>query len=145
MPEAKTGIGIVEDDARVRRAIARLLRSAPFAIETFESAEAFLCRPHREACTCLLLDLDLPGGQSGRELADTLTATQSHLPIIFLSAREPRATNTCPSRAGAWLTKPLEEQDRFAAIREALTQGRNASAERQSAAEPTDRRHWTPS
>ena len=119
MIEAKTIIGVVEDDPLVRRAITRLLLSAHFAVETFESAEAFLRSPHREACTCLLLDVDLPG-QSGRELAHTLTAAKSHVPIIFITAREPHAADPYFRRAVAWLTKPFEANDLFAAIQEAL-------------------------
>jgi FixJ family two-component response regulator len=121
MPEIQVVICVVDDDAMVRKAIARLLRAAGFTTETFASAETFLRSPHREVFTCLILDIDLPG-QSGWELAHSFTASQSHVPIIFLTAREPRAADTCPSRAVTWLTKPCEADDLFAAIREALTQ-----------------------
>jgi FixJ family two-component response regulator len=127
MPEATAVICVVDDDAMVRKAIARLLRSAGFATETFESAEAFLRSPHRDACTCLLLDIDLPG-QSGQELAHSFTAAKSHVPIVFLTAREPSAADACPSRAVAWLTKSFEADDLFAAIREALTRAGKESA-----------------
>ena len=127
MPEAQAVICVVEDDPMVRRALARLLRSVGFTTETFASAETFLHSPHREACTCLILDIDLPG-QSGRELAHSFTAAKSHVPIIFLTAREPRAADACPSRAVTWLTKPCEADDLFAAIREALTRAGKESA-----------------
>jgi FixJ family two-component response regulator len=126
MSEAPAVICVVDDDAMVRKAITRLLRAAGFTTEAFESAEAFLRSPHRAACTCLILDVDLPG-QSGRELAHSFTTAKNHMPIIFLTAREARAADACPSRAVAWLTKPFEADDLFAAIREALTRAGKAS------------------
>src|SRR5262249_32709512 len=92
MPEAQAVIGVVDDDALVRKALARLLRVAGFTVETFESAEAFLHSPHCEACTCLILDVDVPG-QSGRELAPSFAGAKSHVPIILLTAREPSAAD----------------------------------------------------
>jgi FixJ family two-component response regulator len=127
MPEIQVVICVVDDDAMVRKAIARLLRAAGFTTETFASAETFLRSPHQEVCTCLILDIDLPG-QSGRELAHSFTAAKSHVPIIFLTAWEPRAADACPSRAVTWLTKPCEADDLFAAIREALTRAGKDSA-----------------
>jgi FixJ family two-component response regulator len=111
----------------VRKAITRLLRATGFTTAAFESAEAFLRSPHCEACTCLILDIDLPG-QSSRELAHALTAAKNCVPIIFITAREPRAADACLSRAVAWLTKPVEDCDLLAAIREALTRAGKASA-----------------
>ena len=127
MPEAHVVICVVDDDAMVRKALARLLQVEGFTVETFESAEAFLGSSHHEACTCLLLDIDLPG-QSGRQLAHTFTAVKSHIPINFLTAREPRADDASSSRAVAWLAKPVDADDLCAAIREALTRAGKASA-----------------
>jgi FixJ family two-component response regulator len=119
MPEPHVVICVVDNEAVVRTALARLLRSVGFTTETFA-----------EACTCLILDVDVPG-QSGRELAHSLTVAQSHVPIIVLTAREPSAADAGPSRVVAWLTKPVEADDLFAAVREALTRAGNASASRQ--------------
>jgi FixJ family two-component response regulator len=68
-------IVVIDDDPLVRRAIVRLLRLAPCTVETFESAEAFLGRPRREAPACLILDVDLPG-LSGPALQRTLAVAQ---------------------------------------------------------------------
>src|SRR5207253_9110373 len=55
---------IVDDDASVREAVGSLLRSAGLTVETFASAREFLASPRRDAPSCLVLDVELPG-QSG--------------------------------------------------------------------------------
>jgi hypothetical protein len=52
-------VAIVDDDESVRRALARLLRSAGYAIASFEGGAEFLRSP--DGADCLLLDLDMPG------------------------------------------------------------------------------------
>ena len=100
MPEVPAVSCVVDDDAMVRTALTRLLRAAGCPTEAFASAEAFLRRPHREVCTGLILDVDLPD-HSGRKLAHSTTAAKSHMPIIVLTAREPSAADACPRRAVA--------------------------------------------
>ena len=52
---------IVDDDEHVRTALARLLRSAGYRVETFDSAEAFIEGADPGSCrACLLFDLQLP-------------------------------------------------------------------------------------
>ena len=77
MLEEKAVIFVIDDDPMVRSAIARLLRSAHFTVETFDSAEAFLRSSHREVPACLVLDVDLPG-LSGLELQRTLTEAKTN-------------------------------------------------------------------
>jgi FixJ family two-component response regulator len=135
MPEAKTVLCVVEYDALVRRALARLLRSAHFAVETFASVGAFLQYPHRETCSCLLLDIDIPGVR-GQKLEHVLTEAQSHMPIICLTAHESLAANPCPSSAVTLLTQPFEDYALFAAIREALAQAVSSKRSHRSHTRP---------
>ena len=83
---AKTAlIAIVDDDLLVRRSLERLMKSVGLRVETFASAEAFLHSGHVHDTTCLILDVRLPG-MDGLELQRQLAATQSRLPIIFVTA-----------------------------------------------------------
>lgn len=134
MPEAKAVIVVIDDDPRVRRAIARLLRSAHLTVEAFDSAEAFLRRPCRDAPACLVLDVDLPG-LSGIELQRTLTETKRPIPIIFITAQgnPPMAAAALQARAIAVLTKPFDDQDLFDALGEALARQERESAWHQEA------------
>src|SRR5262245_61890767 len=76
---------LVDDDADVRRAVARLLRARGFAVATYPSAEAFLERPPRsDRPCCLVMDLRLPG-LCGLDLHDRLGSMGIHIPVVFVS------------------------------------------------------------
>ena len=53
-------IYIVDDDVSVCRALALLLRSHGFKVETFTRAAGFLAFKHPKVPSCLLLDIRLP-------------------------------------------------------------------------------------
>jgi two-component system, LuxR family, response regulator FixJ len=76
---------IVDDDDRVRRALARTTRAAGYEVLTFARVVPCLqyCRDHRP--DCMVLDLHLPG-ESGLDLARTLEAGSRPVPIVFISA-----------------------------------------------------------
>lgn len=72
----------VVDDDSVRNALARLVRSAGYRVETFGSATAFRDRVGSNTCpACLILDVQLPH-VSGLELQRKLAAA---LPVIFVT------------------------------------------------------------
>ena len=129
MPEEKAVIFVIDDDPRVRIAVARLLRSAHFTVETFDSAEAFLRSPHRDAPACLVLDVDLPG-LSGLELQRTLTEAKMSIPIIFITGQSnlSMAADALQAGAVAFLTKPFDDQDLFDALGEAIAREGRESA-----------------
>jgi len=52
---------VVDDDASVRGALARLLHSAGYQTEAFSSAEGFLAQGRFDAPGCILLDVRMPG------------------------------------------------------------------------------------
>jgi len=54
-------IYLVDDDAAVRNALARMLREEGWPVETFDSAEAFLQRADGSVQGCLVLDVSMPG------------------------------------------------------------------------------------
>ncbi len=71
---------VVDDDASVLRAAARLFRSVGLHVETFESAEAFLASRRPSGPGCLILDLQMPGA-SGMELHQSLADHGIDLPV----------------------------------------------------------------
>src|SRR6266516_2428983 len=91
---------IVDDDASVREAVGSLLRSAGLTVETFGSAREFLASPRRDAPSCLVLDVELPG-QSGLDLQQELIKGNVRVPIIFLTGRGDIPMSVRAIRAGA--------------------------------------------
>ncbi len=103
---------IVDDDAPVARALARVLSLAGFDVETFASARAFLERPPHAGPGCLVLDQQLPD-RSGLELQRALEESRSihALRIVFLTAHGDVAMSVKAMKAGAFdfLTKPVDD------------------------------------
>jgi FixJ family two-component response regulator len=101
-------IVVVDDDVSVRRSLLRLLRSAGFQVDAYESGESFLARTDAEPAACLILDVHL-GGISGPDLKQELNRQGLAVPTIFISAHDEEATRE--SRAlfpdVPWLRKPF--------------------------------------
>jgi FixJ family two-component response regulator len=78
-----------------------------------------------------VLDLELPG-LSGLELQRTLEQEASALPIIFLTGRGNIASSVQAMKHGAvdFLTKPVDDADLIAAIRDALARSQALRLER---------------
>ena len=85
MNERAPTVFVVDDDAAVRKAVARLLHSVRIEVAAFASPVEFLAAYDPERPGCLLLDLEMPG-LNGLELQQALTKRGGALPIIFLSA-----------------------------------------------------------
>jgi RNA polymerase sigma factor (sigma-70 family) len=109
---------LVDDEASVLKALARLLRSAGLNVETFSSPEEFLQHHNPNAAGCLVLDVAMPG-LNGLELQRALVAKGTELPIIFLTGRGdiPMSVQAMKQGAVDFLTKPTNDEDLFAAIR----------------------------
>jgi FixJ family two-component response regulator len=112
---------IVDDDADVRRALARLLHSEGYQTRTFGSAAEFLAGHDPDPPGCILLDLAMPG-PGGLEVQASLVRAGCSRPIIFLSGNGSIEMSVAAIRAGAvnFLTKPVDHYALFAALEEAL-------------------------
>ena len=123
--EPEVLVAIVDDDRSVRRGLQRLILSAGWKVESFASAQDFLVFPRTAAPTCLVLDLQLPG-LSGLDLQKRLAETGLEIPIVFLTGHGNIPASVQAMKAGAveFLTKPIDEQNLFRAIREAIERDR---------------------
>ncbi len=108
---------VVDDDATLRRALERLLRSAGYVVETFSSAEDFLERSPDGADGALVLDVRM-GGMSGPELQARLAAAGSPLRTFVISAvDDPRVqAQVLASGACGWFPKPVDAEQLLAAL-----------------------------
>jgi FixJ family two-component response regulator len=115
-PQGQT-VFIVDDDAMVSRALARLLRSAGYEVETFSSGKAFLAREPAPATGFLLLDVSMPG-MSGPELQERLLAQGSRLRVHLMSALDDAHVRerALATGARAWFNKPVDTDALLAAV-----------------------------
>src|ERR1700686_2239594 len=112
MTELHHVVFIVDDDASVRDALKRLIRSVGLRVELFGSAADFLRWPRADAPSCLVLDVRLPG-ISGLDFQRQLAGANVLLPVIFITAHGDIPMSVRAMRAGAidYLTKPFRDQD----------------------------------
>ena len=113
---------LVDDDPSVRRALARLLRSAGYAVQAFASAREFLERRlDGDAPACLVLDVRLPG-LNGLDLQQALQDEKAALPIVFITGHGDIPMSVKAMKAGAvdFLAKPIKDKDLLKAIDQAL-------------------------
>ena len=122
---------IVDDVPEVRSALSRLLNTAGYRVQAFESAESFLQDHHADTQGCLLLDIGLPG-LSGIELQVHLRRSRGAHPIIFLTGRGDIQTSVAAMKAGAldFLTKPFDASQLFAAVDKAIRRDAEQRRER---------------
>jgi FixJ family two-component response regulator len=116
-------IYIVDDEPHVCRALERLLRSGSYQTRAFVSGVDFLSRhdPDRPGCVILDFDFSVPG-LDGLKVQSMLAASGCLRPVIFLTGRANIATSVAALRSGAvdFLTKPVDAEALFCAVREAL-------------------------
>lgn len=114
-------IYIVDDDAAVRTALERLVRSVGFEARSFPSAAEFLSHGLEDRPCCLVVDIRMPG-LSGLDLQESLLASGWRRPIIFITGHPTVAVSVRAMRAGAvnFLTKPFEDQEILDSIHQAV-------------------------
>jgi FixJ family two-component response regulator len=112
---------VVDDDPSVRKATARLFRTAGFNVESFRSADEFLEQPVSDVPGCLILDLEMPG-RSGIELQKELSSRQIGLPIVFMTGHADVPTTVTAMKQGAvdFLPKPVEDDQLIDTVTQAI-------------------------
>ena len=124
-------VHVVDDDAAVRRALVRLLRSEGLEAVTYETAQAVLNAAPSLSSGCILLDLQMPG-MDGLELLDRLGELGIELPVIVVTGHGDVPTAVRAMKAGAvdFIEKPIDETQLFAAIDAALAEKKFAVRDR---------------
>jgi two-component system response regulator FixJ len=131
---SKRIVHIVDDDAAVRRAMARLLRSAEIETVAYETAQAVLNAVVSLSSGCILLDLQMPG-MDGLELLARLSELGIELPVIVVTGHGDVPTAVKAMKAGAvdFIEKPIDEIQLLAAIDAALAEKKSAARHRAAA------------
>ncbi len=124
-------VHVVDDDAAVRRALMRLLRSEGLVAVAYETALAVLNAAPSLSSGCILLDLQMPG-MDGLELLARLGELGIELPVIVVTGHGDVPTAVRAMKAGAvdFIEKPIDETQLFAAIDAALAEKKFAVRDR---------------
>lgn len=115
--EKRALVYVVDDDASVRKAIGRLLRTSGFEIREFASPEELLNCTAEVPPVCVLLDITMPG-LTGLQVQACLNAQGVQWPVIAASAREDDSAREASRQLGArlFLRKPVDAQALLDAI-----------------------------
>ena len=112
-------IAVLDDEPKLCKALARLLKTHGFEVVTFTRGEEFL-----EACAsrlpnCLLLDLHMPG-LNGFEVLERIA--KRHVPALVITGHDQPGNAQRVRALGAldYFLKPVNELQLLAAIRAAI-------------------------
>ena len=127
LPEYKSSVVVVDDDASVRRSLTRLLTTHGFAAKGYDSAESLLSEIATTPPDCVIADLAMPG-LNGLDLQRSLADLELEFPIVFVTGAGDIRSSVSAMRAGAvdFLAKPVEQNDLLDAVNRALARGRAA-------------------
>lgn len=119
--ETEPTVLVIDDDASLRDALARLFRSVGLNVKTFASAPEFLHDRLPDGPSCLVLDVRLPG-LSGLDFQAELTKANIDIPIIFMTGHGDIPMTVRAMKAGAleFLPKPFRDQDMLDAVQTGL-------------------------
>lgn len=108
---------IVDDDGKVREALAELMATVGLETACFGSAREFMDSPAIERPGCMILDVRLPG-VSGLEFQHHLAASGNSKPVVFLTGHGDIPMSVQAMKAGAvdFLTKPVRDQTLIDAV-----------------------------
>ena len=112
---------VVDDDASMRQALARLLQSVQLRVEVFASPQEFLQSERPNVPSCLVLDVRLPG-LSGLDFQAELAKADIRIPIVFITGHGDIPMSVRAMKAGAvdFLAKPFRDQDLLDAVTAAI-------------------------
>src|SRR5688572_15024942 len=139
--EVGSDVFLVDDDASVRRALARLIKSAGHNVQTFASAREFLdAKTSSEEAGCLVLDVSMPG-LTGIDLQRELHTMNRNLPIVFITGHGDIPMSVKAMKAGAvdFLPKPVKDTVLLRAIEQAIFRASRDHAARQEVADVQQR------
>src|SRR5262249_39804724 len=121
----------------VRKSLKRLLRSANYESEIFESASDFLARPPHPGPACVIVDVQMPG-VNGIDFQKALIQRRREEQLIFITgyANIPMCTQAMKAGAVDFLPKPFRSRELLKCVEHALDRSakqRARAAERSEA------------
>lgn len=114
-------IAIVDDEDSVRKALARLLRSAGMDVATFASGDSFLAAVGNSPIDCVVLDLHMPQ-VSGFGVQLQLARLGKRAGVVVITGHDTPESRARAMAGGAatYLLKPIDEKVLLDAIDAAI-------------------------
>ena len=115
-------VGVIEDDASVRRALQRVLGRAGYEVCRLRRGEEYFNYPRRADVDCLVVDVRLPG-ISGVELLEKIQAgNRPRAAAIVITSHADERVRERAMAAGAvgFYLKPFDNRQLQAAVAQAL-------------------------
>ena len=118
-------VAVVDDEEPIRKALARLLRSADLDVETFPSGVEFLQSLLTRRPDCAVLDLHMPFA-NGFDVQARLAEAGLPIPVVIITGHDSTETRhrALAGRPAAYLRKPVNDQALLDAIELALSSNR---------------------
>src|SRR5512132_2031107 len=131
MTTGKSLVFLIDDDASVRKGVARLLRAAGYESEIFASASDFLTRPPHSGPSCVIVHVQMPG-INGMDLQKELIQRRREEQLVFIAGHGDIPMCSQAMKAGAvdFLPKPLHAEELLQCVQNALI--RSAEQRRRS-------------
>ena len=101
MPDVSPVVCLIDDDASVRKSIARLLESSGFKVDAFSEPDAFLTHLAAHFVPVAVLDIWM-NNITGMVLLANLCARSPQTRVIFITGRDDYAAETTVKQAGAF-------------------------------------------
>lgn len=122
---AREHVLVVDDDQRVRDMLVRFLDDQGFEVSTAGDGAQMLAQFSSRKFDVILLDLNLPGGKDGLDLAREIRA-QSDVPIIMLTGRDNVIDRIVGIEVGAddYIAKPFHLREILARLKAILRRHR---------------------
>jgi FixJ family two-component response regulator len=138
MNAANRLVFLIDDDASVRRGVSRLLRSAGYKNESFNSASDFLAREQYPGPACVIVDVRMPG-INGMDLQTLLIQRRREEQLVFITGHGNISMCAQAMKAGAvdFLPKPFRASELLECVERALAR---AAEQRRRGGEKTEAR-----
>jgi FixJ family two-component response regulator len=121
-------IAVLDDEPKMCKAVARLLKTHGFQVVTFTLGEDLLAACAVRLPECLLLDLHM-AGIDGFEVLERFAAQHVPIPVIVITGHDQPGNAERVQSLGAvsYLLKPLDESKLLAVIHTTLSEQRFGS------------------
>ncbi len=121
LPEDTPHILVVDDDPRIRQMLMRYFEDEGYKVTAVADGAGMRAGLRANSVDIILLDLSLPGGQDGFDLAREVRAT-SDIPIIMLTGRDDVLDRIIGIELGAddYIAKPFHLREVHARLKSIL-------------------------
>jgi FixJ family two-component response regulator len=113
---------VIDDDASMRKSLARLLDAARYETELFNSASEFLTRSAHPGPSCVIVDVRMPG-LNGIDFQKALIGSGREEQLVFITGHGDVPMCAEAMKAGAidFLSKPFKPKQLLESVERALT------------------------